>query len=147
MEAFFNAGYDYNDAVKLASMWHESVSQAKIDGGKKLKSGESLPIPPSGGSDASTPATATDSSTAQTKRLFVIRRQMAAKQGGAVSASGAYPSASGDGMTPPLKAYFNAGYDYNNAVRLAKIWHVSTYQAKLEAGKKLESGQTLPIQP
>jgi hypothetical protein len=137
--AFFNAGYDYNDAVKLASMWHESIWQAKIDGGKKLENGETLPIPPSGGSGPSTPATTTGASNAQKKRMLAVRRQM--------TASGSNISASGAGMTPALTAYSKAGYDYNDAVRLGKIWKVSTYHAKVEAGKKLESGETLPIQP
>ena len=46
-----------------------------------------------------------------------------------------------------VDAFFNAGYDIDDAVKLAKIWHVTTYQAKVEGGKKLLAGQTLPIKP
>jgi hypothetical protein len=47
-----------------------------------------------------------------------------------------------------LRAYFAAGYDYNNAVQLAKIWKTADpYQAKIEGGKKLLAGETLPVKP
>ena len=45
-------------------------------------------------------------------------------------------------------AYFNAGYDYDDAVELAKLWKKSSpYDAKVLGGKKLLAGETLPIQP
>ena len=37
-----------------------------------------------------------------------------------------------------VKAFFGAGYDYDDAVRLAKLWKKSdAYQAKIEGGKRL----------
>jgi hypothetical protein len=58
---------------------------------------------------------------------------------------------SGTPESPPNKAvsaFFAAGYDYNDAVKLAKLWNeTDTYQVKIEAGKKLLDGQTLPISP
>jgi hypothetical protein len=61
-----------------------------------------------------------------------------------------YPSS--DAVDPhlaaELNAFFAAGYDYNDAVRLAKLWKAAdAYQAKIEAGKKLLAGETLPIKP
>ena len=45
-------------------------------------------------------------------------------------------------------AYFGAGYDYDDAVVLAKMWNISEPgAAKVAAGKKLEAGETLPIAP
>jgi len=50
--------------------------------------------------------------------------------------------------TDALQAYFAAGYDWNDAVRLAALWHLpDPSDAKIAAGKKLEAGQTLPIAP
>jgi hypothetical protein len=46
--AFFGAGYDYNDAVKLGKMWSESPYQAKIDGGTRIENGQQLPVTPGG---------------------------------------------------------------------------------------------------
>jgi hypothetical protein len=44
--------------------------------------------------------------------------------------------------------FFAAGYDYNDAVKLKKIWHTATpYDAKVLGGKKLLAGQSLPIKP
>jgi hypothetical protein len=115
LDAFFAAGYSYNDAVKLAKLWKiKDPFQAKIEAGKKLLAGEKLPIKP-GPADP-----------------------------GSDSGSG--------GINPKdqkrLDAYFNAGYDYNDAVKLAKLWKLADpFQAKVEAGKKLLAGQTLPIRP
>jgi hypothetical protein len=46
VNAFFNAGYTYNDAVKLGQLWNEDSWHAKADGGKKLMDGQTLPIAP-----------------------------------------------------------------------------------------------------
>jgi hypothetical protein len=45
-----------------------------------------------------------------------------------------------------LHAYFGAGYDWDDAVRLAKIWKLSDpYDAKVMGGKKLLAGDKLPV--
>jgi hypothetical protein len=47
-----------------------------------------------------------------------------------------------------VDAFFEAGYDYDDAVTLAKLWKtVDPYHAKIEGGKKLLAGETLPIRP
>jgi hypothetical protein len=47
-----------------------------------------------------------------------------------------------------IQAFVGAGYTYDDAVRLGKIWHVSdTLQVKADAGRKLINGQKLPIAP
>ncbi|HWB67327.1 MAG TPA: hypothetical protein VG708_10935 [Mycobacteriales bacterium] len=106
-QAYFNAGYDYNDAQQLARLWNETgkdIGAVKAEAGGKLLAGQTLPVAPSG-----TPATPQDLA---------------------------------------VQAFFDAGYTYNDAVQLAQLWHTGdAYQAKTKAGKMLESGQTLPIQP
>lgn len=47
-EEFGEAGYTYDDAVALAGLWGTEVSEAKAMGGRKVRDGEELPIPPSG---------------------------------------------------------------------------------------------------
>ena len=47
VDAFFAAGYTYEDAVTLAALWHtEDPYHAKIEGGRRLRAGETLPIQP-----------------------------------------------------------------------------------------------------
>jgi hypothetical protein len=146
VEAFFNAGYDYNDAVTLAGIWHTTDSyQAKIKGGKKIENDESLPIPPSGptGSSSSSSASSTKISKLATKKMLIIKKAEA-KQGGASGAT----SGTTDGLSPALAAYFNAGYDYTNAQQLASAWHETNLeQVKAQAGQKLLDGESLPVQP
>jgi len=109
VDAFFAAGYGYDDAVKLAKLWHKKdVYQVKGEAGKKLRAGEKLPFKPQ-----------------------PVKGDPAAAK-----------------IQKQLDAYFAAGYDYEDAVQLAKLWKQSDpYQAKVLGGKKLLAGQTLPIKP
>ena len=46
-QAYFAAGYDYDDAVQLAALWNlPDPESAKIAAGKKLEAGQTLPIAP-----------------------------------------------------------------------------------------------------
>lgn len=111
-DAYFNAGYDYDDAVALAKLWHSkgNIGSVKAEAGKRLLAGQTLPIKP-GSADPAPPAPPSN----EEKRVG---------------------------------AFFAAGYDYADAVKLAKLWHtVDPYHAKIEGGKRLLAGQTLPIKP
>jgi hypothetical protein len=110
--AYFNAGYDYNDAEALAQLWHENdIGQVKAEAGRKLLAGQDLPISPSG-PDSGTATAVTDQQNAD------------------------------------LQAYFEAGYDYTDAQQLGQLWKDSDLQqVKLDAGKKLLAGDTLPVAP
>jgi hypothetical protein len=111
-DAYFNAGYDYDDAVALAKIWHSkgNIGSVKAAAGKKLLEGKKLPIEP-GSADPAPPVPPTK----EEQRV---------------------------------EAFFAAGYDYADAVKLGKLWHtVDPYHAKIEGGKRLLAGQTLPIQP
>lgn len=65
------------------------------------------------------------------------------------------PASSGDSEYTAAEqkafdAYFGAGYDYDDAVRLAKIWKMNAKdigRVKLAAGKKLLAHEKLPIKP
>ena len=103
LEAYFAAGYDYDNAVQLVALWNATdTDTVKAAAGLKLLQGDTLPVMPSG-----TPATPQEKA---------------------------------------LTAYFDAGYDYNDAVTLGTLWHETDMtQVKTEAGQKLLDGQSLPV--
>ena len=107
ISAFFNTGYDYDDAVKLAKLWKlKDPYEAKAVAGQKLLDGKKLPIRP-------------DPELAEEGRI-----------------------------NQAIAAFFDAGYDYDDAVKLAKLWKLdSPGDAKALAGKKLLTGQKLPFKP
>ncbi|MEV6346293.1 hypothetical protein [Actinoplanes sp. NPDC051851] len=109
-DAYFDAGYDYDDAVKLAGLWKMSkdeIGAVKAEAGSRLLAGETLPIKP-----------------------------------------GSAPDAPVDETPDSVTAFFDAGYDYADAVKLADLWQLDTpYDAKVAAGKKIIAGETLPFQP
>lgn len=109
--AFADAGYDYDDALVLASYWNTGdPTDAKVIAGRKLINGLTMPIQPGG--------------------------QLTDEQ-----AQDARDAAA-------LSSYFGAGYDYDDAVTLAKLWSSpSAYDAKITAGTKLGLGEHLPIEP
>jgi hypothetical protein len=107
VKKFFAAGYDYDDAVKLAKLWKlKTAYDAKVAGGEKLLAGKKLPVKP----DAAN----------------VKEAQEEAQ----------------------VSAFFQAGYDVEDAAKLAKLWKLPTaYDAKVAGGKKIMAGQSLPIKP
>jgi len=112
-DAYFAAGYGYDDALTLAKIWHLPIKNGdtgpvKAEAGQRLLDGKKLPIKPT-------------------------------------------PPGNG-GVTPKedreVSAFFAAGYNYADAVTLAKLWKTADpYHAKIEGGKKLLAGETLPIRP
>ncbi|MGX6607418.1 hypothetical protein ACWKSP_35625 [Micromonosporaceae bacterium Da 78-11] len=62
------------------------------------------------------------------------------------------PTGSEEPLDPKTEAayaaFFGAGYVWDDAVRLAKLWKIKDpSDAKVTAGKKLAAGQTLPFKP
>jgi hypothetical protein len=154
VDAFFSAGYEYQDAVTLAGMWHVGSYSAKIKGGKLLLAGQDLPIPPSGPPTAAGTAIVGSNSTGKLalKRLTKAQRAKLAKAGKIVVVPGAGSAASSgsgsEATAAAMAAYFAAGYDYQDAVALGKVWNETDInQIKAEAGQKLIAGDTLPVAP
>jgi hypothetical protein len=160
--AFFTAGYDYDDAVTLGTMWHETdIGQVKADAGQKLITGQALPIRPSGPAlDAYFAAGYTYNDAVTLGKLWnrTDIAQVKADAGQKVIAGQTLPippsgptapsDSASSSADPGLAAYFAAGYNYDDAVTLGKLWHETDIgQVKSEAGQKLLAGQTLPIAP
>ena len=68
---------------------------------------------------------------------------------GAAPSPSAWPSSSQAELDKDLRAYFSAGYGYDDAVKLAQIWHTTADigTVKAEAGRRLLAGEALPITP
>jgi hypothetical protein len=110
-EVFGDAGYDHEDAVLLARLWHskDDILDVKAKAGRLLQAGRTLPIEPGGGP--------------------------------------AEPE-SADQARKAEEAFFNAGYSYDDAVRLAAQWNLAgPSEAKIAGGAKLEAGVALPFPP
>jgi hypothetical protein len=116
LEAYFTAGFGYDNAVELAGLWKlgtDQIAQVKAVAGQKLLSGETLPVEPKQNPD--TPATEEPENPELSKQV---------------------------------EEFFLSGYDWDDAVKLAKLWKLADpYDAKAEAGKRLLAGETLPVKP
>ncbi len=183
VNAFFAAGYTYEDAVGLAQLWKlPDPYQAKIDAGAKLLAGVTLPIAP--GSQPTPTATESPSpevsvsavdlaayfaagygydDALQLAQLWHLTgdpatvkaeagRRLLAGQTLPIAPTTPVPTPTGSApVNAPdvaVAAYFAAGYTYDDAVTLGKLWNIAdTYQVKTDAGQKLLAGQTLPIKP
>ncbi|MGW4943425.1 hypothetical protein ACWEOZ_17770 [Actinoplanes sp. NPDC004185] len=170
-DAFFAAGYDYDDAVRLAIIWRskDDVGAIKAEAGRRLLAGEKLPIP----ATPDDPATEDPISPREQKqldayfaagynyddavklaKLWKLADPFSAKvEGGkrllAKKKLPVKPSAVAEAKeTARVNKFFAAGYDYDDAVKLAKLWKLADpYSAKIEGGKRLLAGDSLPFKP
>jgi hypothetical protein len=172
-DAYFQAGYDYDDAVRLAKMWNSTVEigMVKAEAGRRLLAGQTLPF----AATPDAPSSDDPDSPEQQKQLQAFffagytydeavklaklwklsdpsdAKYLAGKKLLAGQQLPVKPTAAGVKAGLEAKrvdAFFAAGYDYNDAVKLQKLWKTKdSYQTKVEAGKRLLAGQTLPIRP
>lgn len=163
INAYYAAGYKYEDALDLAALWNSSDrNQAKFSAGAKLRAGHALPFAPGQGFQRSY-------TTTQQLRAYAIaevndggladrlaaswkvsKQTAKAKAGGLLLANRPVPLADptpsdGDAAT----AFEAAHYTYADAEQLAQIWKIDTYSAKVKAGQDLlaKPAIPLPIQP
>ena len=165
---FFAAGYSYKDAQKLAKLWKTADPyEAKVLAGQKLLDGKKLPIKPSpeGIADAKDAAALDaffkagyDYADAMTlAKLWKVKDPAEVKVlAGQKLLDGKKlpikPTPGDEGVEvpadPAVEAFTKAGYDYDDAVTLAKLWKTaSPYEAKVRGGEKLLAGEKLPIKP
>jgi hypothetical protein len=175
-DAYFAAGYGYDDAVQLATLWHSkaNIGNVKAEAGRRLLAGETLPIKPTGNPTPSEPSQddpqvkadqaafdaffnagyVWDDAVKLAKAWHLADPSDAKiKAGKKIEAHQALPikpkpaNVKAAKEQAALEKFWSAGYSIADAQHLAKIWHVSTYQAKVEGGQKLLAGETLPIKP
>ncbi len=167
VDAFFAAGYDYDDAAKLAQLWKtDDAYGAKVLAGKKLLAGEALPFEPTPGPDMADPTVQRQveaffaagydyDDAAELAKLWKLAEPYEAKvEGGKRLLAGDELPIKPDPANVAIakeaeraNAFFDAGYDYDDAVKLAKLWKMEPFEAKVEGGKRLLAGDELPIRP
>jgi hypothetical protein len=165
-DAFAAAGYSFDDAVALASVWDLPDSWAvKVEGGRLLEQGTALADSPYAAPDA-----ADGVPDEQLAALFldlgyglgdaeVLAAQWGVDVAEAKTAAGrelkivgALPfvdlvpaEAVDDGA---VTAFFDGGYSYDDAVALSQIWGLTdSYVAKVKAGGYLRDGTPLVDTP
>ncbi len=167
-DAYFNAGYDYDDAVRLARLWKskDDIGTVKAEAGRRLLAGETLPFEPS-------PERVADAKESKQIEAFfaagydyddAVQLAKIWKLSDPYEAKADAGKKLLAGKKLPIKpdpanvavaleskrieAFFDKGYDYDDAVRLSKLWKTAdAYAAKVEAGKKILAGDALPFRP
>jgi hypothetical protein len=169
LDAFFDAGYTYDDALRLAGLWQmpaSNISAVKAEAGRRLLAGQTLPFAPT-----PVPTTSAEDEKALEKffgtgytvddaqRLATLWKLPTAYEakvaGGKKLLAGETlpfrPSPAGVKEAQDnaaAAAFLKAGYVSDDAERLAKLWRLpDTGAAKVAAGKKLLAGQKLPFKP
>ncbi len=172
-DAYFGAGYDYDDAVALAKIWQskDEIGDIKAEAGRRLLAGETLPIEPT----PDPPASEEPVDPVEEARFraffdegYVYEDAEKLAELWKIDDPGQAKVEAGkrllDGKKLPIKPkpanvaaalegkrankFFEAGYDVDDALQLAGIWKLdSAWEAKVEGGKRLLAGQTLPIRP
>ncbi|WP_430782711.1 hypothetical protein [Actinoplanes sp. G11-F43] len=176
IDAFFEAGFGYDNAVELADLWKldsRQVGQIKGIAGHKLLAGETLPVQPVPNSDSGGEAEPVDPEAQkqiseyfyagygweEAEKLAEIwnladpgeakyeagKRLLAGEE---LPVKVSKEQAAEGKKSRGLDKFFEAGYDYEDAVELAGIWKLdSPYDAKVEGGVRLLDGKKLPIKP
>jgi hypothetical protein len=167
IEEYMSVGYDVNNAVELAQLWHMSgdLDNVKAKAGRLLLAGQPLPVQPSAATadptlNAFFSAGYDYDDAAQLAKLWKLKSPGDAKTEGGkrLLAGETLPIKPGSATPPPakpptleekrVKAFFDAGYTTSDAAKLADLWHTtSPYDAKVEGGKRLLAGKKLPIAP
>jgi hypothetical protein len=176
LDAYFEAGFGYDNAVELAGLWKlgtDQIAQVKAVAGQKLLSGETLPVKPKQNTDAPVnEEPVNEELVKQTDEFFLtgydwddaVELAKLWKLADPYEAKAEAGKRLLAGETLPVKPdpkraesgkqarlaniYWNAGYDGEDAEKLAKLWKMDDmYEVKVEAGRRLQAGETLPIRP
>ncbi len=173
LEAYFAAGYDYDDAVALGRSWNVEPGEAKATAGADLLAGRPVPLEPTGEPYVAAPADEElvayfgagygYADAVELGRLWNVEPAEAKTTAGAHLLAGeelpfepveqpveqiaTEPAVPADDRAPQRDAFFAAGYTYDDAVELGAVWNVDAWEAKALAGERLLAGETLPVQP
>src|SRR4051794_4111950 len=168
VQAYLDAGYSFDDAVALARLWGtgQDYYQVKVKAGRFLKQGIALKASPL--ADPTADHGYSDEQlvdlfvgcgyTLQDARLLADKwdvhvGEAKARAGRELKTVGVLPfvdpapvASSADDVA--FNAFFDAGFDYDDAVALARFWGLGQpADAKVKAGNLLRAGRPLPAVP
>lgn len=164
VQAYLDAGYSFDDAVTLASLWDlgEDAYQLKVQAGGFLADGVALNETPFANPDLADTFTpeqlievfvgagyTVGDATVLAQEWGVDLTEAKVRAGHELKTVGVLPFVDaaivGDAA---VTSFFDAGYDYEDAAALAGFWGLPTpYDAKVKAGTWIEEGQALPAVP
>lgn len=138
-EAFWGAGYTYEDVLALDELWGTGDTETKARAGQLLLDGESVPLPPSGPVEEGTEQAA----------------EPAGEGAPPVAADPGEPAAEGDEWTglgdrytqEQYDAFWGAGYTAEDVVALGELWTTGPLETKARAGQLILDGQQVPVAP
>ena len=169
LDAYFNNGYDYDDALALAKKWHTKavagdLSSVKIGAGRNLLAGRPVGARPQGLRSTTALLRAFAGGGYGYDDAVLLARLWGegltpadAKARAGNKLLDGFPLPTRPGQTAATvsedaatEAYFSHGYDYDDAVKLATLWHRGQDGddlggVKATAGRKLLAGITLPV--
>jgi len=165
--AFYEAGYDYDDAAELARLWGRpgAVGSAKATAGAKLQAGLELPVAPGSAPAHVDPAEASlayvnSGGTVQGALELAELWQMPSGYQAAQKAGRALlgdeqppittsaPGTASQEAARAAEAFYGAGYDTEDAERLALLWSLGDVdEAAVAGGANVLAGQDLPLDP
>jgi hypothetical protein len=126
-EAFWGAGYSYDDVLALNELWSTGDTATKARAGQLILDGQEVPVAPSG------PDEAVDE---------------AGSPVGDTPIEGSDPSEAGVAYTPEqYEAFWGAGYTIEDMEALSDLWSTEALETKARAGQMILDGQTLPVAP
>jgi len=169
LDAFFSHGNDYDDALRLAKLWHAPVvggdlSQVKVAAGLNLLAGRPIDARPQGlASQATLDAAFAQAGYDHDDAVLLARlwgqglspADAEARAGQKLLNHVALPIRHGQtaatvSVDAATEAFFDNGYDGDDATRLAAVWHTGSAngdlsEVKAAAGRKILAGIPLPV--
>lgn len=165
VQAYLDAGYSYDDALALAQRWglDQDFYRVKVKAGQTLREGVPLaagPFADRGAADGYPDDQLADlflesgysfeDATVLAEEWGVEVGEAKVKAGRELKVVGALPFVDASGFASSAEeaafgAFFDAGFDYDDAVALARFWGLGQpADAKVKAGNLLRAGEPLP---
>jgi hypothetical protein len=169
VQAYVDAGYSFDDAVALAQLWGtgQDFYQVKVKAGRFLQQG--IPLKASPLADPTADRGYSDEQlvdlfvgcgyTLQDAQLLADKwdvdvSEAKARAGRELKTVGVLPfvdpapTTGNSADDVAFNAFFDAGFDYDDAVALARFWGLGQpADAKVKAGNLVRAGQPLPAVP
>lgn len=140
-EAFWGAGYSYDDVLALNALWGSGDTETKARAGQLLIDGQAVPVAPTGPDED--PVAVPSEREAAPPAVSVDPAAVPAP------APAEAPAAAGDVVYTDAQydAFWGAGYTVDDVVALNALWNSDFLETKARAGQLILDGQPVPVAP